>query len=412
MPSFSIPLSGLDASSAALTVISDNLANENTVGFKSQQAQFEDLFYQQFGTSGSGNPIQQGIGVTVAATKSDLTQGSIQATGVPTDAAIQGGGYFVVNKGGTIEYTRAGNFTLSDTGALLTQDGSAVMGYPAVNGVVTPGGALSPLQITSGTINPPKATANVQTDLNLDADTAVNGTFSTPVTVFDSLGATHVLTVDFTKTAANTWNYNLTIPAADVGGTGAPVSIKTGTLTFNGNGQLTAPATDVTGIAVSGLANGAAALNFNWNLYDGNGNGLLTQVSGASSTTSTHQDGFATGGLQSFTIGADGTISGTFSNGETGQLGQIAIASFTNEQGLVRDGSNLYTTSPSSGEAAVGVAGTNGRGTIAGGSLESSNVDIATQFAALIVAERGYQANAKAVTTFDEVSQTAIGLIT
>ena len=412
MPSFSIPLSGLDASSTALTVIADNLANENTVGFKSQQAQFEDLFYQQFGTSGSGNPIQQGIGVSVAATKSDLTQGSIQATGVPTDAAIQGAGYFVVNKGGTIEYSRAGNFTLSDTGALLTQDGAAVMGYPAVNGVVTPGGALSPLQITSGTINPPQATANVQTDLNLDAGTAVNGTFSTPVTVFDSLGATHVLTVDFTKTAANTWSYNLTIPAADVGGTGAPVSIKTGTLTFNGNGQLTAPATDVTGIAVTGLANGAAALNFNWNLYDGNGNGLLTQVSGASSTTSTHQDGFATGGLQSFTIGADGTISGTFSNGETGQLGQIAIASFTNEQGLVRDGSNLYTTSPSSGEAAVGVAGTNGRGTIAGGSLESSNVDIATQFAALIVAERGYQANAKAVTTFDEVSQTAIGLIT
>jgi flagellar hook protein FlgE len=412
MPSFSIPLSGLDASSTALTVIADNLANENTVGFKSQEAQFQDLFYQQFGTSGSGNPIQQGIGVSVAATTSDLTQGSIQATGVPTDAAIQGSGYFVVNKGGALEYTRAGNFTLSDTGALLTQDGAAVMGYPAVNGVVTPGGALSPLQITSGTINPPKATANVQTDLNLDADAAVNGTFSTPVTVYDSLGATHVLTLDFTKTASNTWNYNLTIPAADVGGTGAPVSLKTGTLTFNGSGQLTGPATDVTGITVPGLANGAAALTFNWNLYDGSGNGLLTQVSGASSTTSTHQDGFATGGLQSFTISADGTISGTFSNGETGELGQIAVASFTNEQGLVRDGSNLYTTSPSSGEAAVGVAGTNGRGTIAGGSLESSNVDIATQFAALIVAERGYQANAKAVTTFDEVSQTAIGLIT
>jgi len=412
MPSFSIPLSGLDASSTALTVIADNLANENTVGFKSQEAQFQDLFYQQFGTSGSGNPIQQGIGVSVAATTSDLTQGSIQATGVPTDAAIQGSGYFVVNKGGTTEYTRAGNFTLSDTGALLTQDGAAVMGYPAVNGVVTSGGALSPLQITSGTTNPPKASANVQTDLNLDADSPVNGTFSTPVTVFDSLGASHVLTFDFTKTAANTWNYNVTIPAADVGGTGTPVSVKNGTLTFNGNGQLTSPATDVTGITVPALANGAAALTFSWNLFDANGNGLLSQVSGASSTTSTHQDGFATGGLQSFTIGGDGTISGTFSNGETGQLGQIAVASFTNEQGLVRDGSNLYTTSPSSGQAAVGVAGTNGRGTIAGGSLESSNVDIATQFAALIVAERGYQANAKAVTTFDEVSQTAIGLIT
>jgi flagellar hook protein FlgE len=411
MPSFSIPLSGLDASSAALTVIADNLANENTVGFKSQSTQFQDLFYQQFGTSGSGNPIQQGIGVSVAATTSDLTQGSIQPSGVPTDAAIQGAGYFVVNKGGTIEYTRAGNFTLSDTGALLTQDGSAVMGYPAVNGVVTSGGALSPLQITSGTVNPPKASANVETNLNLDAGTAINGTFSTPVTVFDSLGATHVLTFDFTKTAPNAWTYNVTIPAADVGGTGAPVSLHTGTLTFDGNGQLTAPAGNVAGITATGLADGASDLTFNWNLFDANGNGIVTQVSGASATSSTHQDGFTTGGLQSFTIGSDGTIFGTFSNGETGQLGQIAVASFTNEQGLVREGSNLYVTSPSSGQAVVGVAGTNGRGTIAGGSLESSNVDIATQFAALIVAERGYQANAKAVTTFDQVSQTAIGLI-
>src|SRR4029077_15978156 len=177
--------------------------------------------------------------------------------------------------------------------------------------------------------------ANVQTDLNLDADSPVNGTFSTPVTVFDSLGASHVLTFDFTKTAANTWNYNVTIPAADVGGTGTPVSVKNGTLTFNGNGQLPSPATDVTGITVPALAIGAAALSFRWNRFDPNGNGLISQVSGASSTTSTHQDGFATGGLQSFTIGADGTISGTFSNGETGQLGQIAVASFTNEQGLV-----------------------------------------------------------------------------
>src|SRR5450432_1365989 len=262
MPSFSIPLSGLDASSTALSVIADNLSNENTVGFKSQDTQFQDLFYQQFGTSGSGNPIQQGIGVSVSATTSDLTQGSIQSTGVPTDAAIQGSGYFVVDKGGTTEYTRAGNFTLSDTGALLTQDGSAVMGYAAVNGVVTSAGALSPLQITSGTTNPPKASANVQTDVNLDAGTAVNGTFSTPVTVYDSLGATHVLTFNFTKTAANNWSYAVTIPAADVGATGAPVTLNTGTLTFNGSGQLTAPAGNVTWITATGLADGASPLTF------------------------------------------------------------------------------------------------------------------------------------------------------
>jgi len=411
MPSFSIPLSGLDASSTDLSVIANNLANLNTVGYKGQDTQFQDLFYQQIGSSGDGNPIQEGVGTSVAGISSDLTQGSIQSTGVPTDVAIQGDGYFVVQNNGETLYTRAGNFSLGPTGQLLTQDGDTVMGYPAVDGVVNANATLGPLSIPTGLTNPPKATANVQLSANLDSDTAVGGTFSTSVAVNDALGGSHVLTYNFTKTAANTWSYSITIPAADVGETGAPVSISAGTLTFNGSGQLLTPAGDVTGVAVTGLADGASNLTFNWNLYDSNGNGLLTQVSGASAATATQQDGYSSGSLVSYTIGSDGTIQGVFSNGQTTALGQIALASFANEQGLSRNGSNELLSTLASGAANVGAPTTGGRGTLTGGSLEQSNVDIATQFAQLIVAQSSYQANAKSITTFDQVTQTAINLV-
>jgi flagellar hook protein FlgE len=411
MPSFSIPLSGLDASSTELSVIANNLANLNTVGFKSQRTLFQDLFYQQVGTSGDGNPVQVGVGASVAAIGADLTQGSVQTSGVPTDVAIQGDGFFIVNQGGETVYTRAGDLSLGPTGLLLTQDGGLVQGNPAVNGVISNNATLGPLSISTGLTNPPKPTGNVQLSLNLDSGTAVNGTFSTAIVVHDALGASHVLTYNFTKTAANSWNYSITIPAADVGQTGAPVVIKSGTLTFDGSGQLLTPAANVAGITITGLADGANNLTFNWNLFDPNSGGLLTQVSGASATSATQQDGFSSGSLLNFTIGSDGVIQGVFSNGQTNPIGQIAIATFANEQGLIRNGSNNFLASLSSGAANVGTAGTGGRGTLSGGALEQSNVDIATQFAELIVAERSYQANAKSITTFDQVTQTAINLV-
>jgi len=411
MPSFSIPLSGLNASSKALSVLANNLANLNTVGFKTQVTQFQDLFYQQIGTSGNGNPVQQGVGVSVSGISEDLTQGSIQSSGVPTDVAIQGNGYFIINHSGAGAYTRAGDFAIGSNGQLLTPDGATVQGYPALNGVVNANSTLGPLTISTGTSNPPNPTSAVQLSLNLNSDTAVGGTFSTSVAVYDSLGASHVLTYNFTKTAANAWNYAITIPAVDVGAVGAPVTVKAATLTFSGTGKLTAPAANVAGNTIAGLADGAANLTFAWNLFDANGNGQLTQVSGPSATSGTQQDGFASGSLVSYLIGSDGTIQGTFSNGQTSALGRIALASFANEQGLVRNGSNQFLASLSSGQANVGTAGTGGRGTLSGGALEQSNVDIATQFAQLIVAERSYQANAKSVTTFDQITQTTINLI-
>ncbi len=413
MPSFSIPLSGLTSSSAALSTIANNIANLNTIGYKSMRTLFRDLFYQTIGTSGSGNPIQQGAGVAVSAIPSNFTQGSVDPTGVATDVAIMNDGFFIASKNGVTSYTRAGNFYIDRTdNSLVTAEGAQVLGYPAVNGTISTGQGLTSLKLGQGTISPPTATSTIQIRTNLDASAAVGsaeGSYSTPITVYDSLGATHVLTFTFTKTAANAWTYSLTIPAADVGQSGNPVVLSTGNLTFDGSGNLVTPATDVTGISITGFADGASDLSFDWKLYDGT-TGLLTQVASASSTSATQQDGSGSGALTSFSIGSDGIITGAFSNGKTAVLGQIALATFPDEQGLLRMGANAFNETLASGQAVVGVPGTGGRGTLSGGALELSNVDIAKEFAALIVAQRGFQANARAVTTFDQITQETINL--
>ena len=511
MPSFSTPLSGLNANSQELSVIANNLANLNTVGYKADVTNFQDLFYQQIGTNGAGDPVQVGVGTQISAVSGRFTQGSIEATGVPTDIAIQGQGFLTLVKNGLQEYTRAGNLSIATDGSLVTTDGGLVQGYQAVKGVINPNQTISAISIPAGLTSPPKSTTNVQLTLNLDSGTpiapspasqqtgagilpatvlrtgsvlafsdgtnsfsyttvlndtlsnvisAINanpnftanlsgnslvvsatngkaltfttntltnaagaqseafaasgtstaGTFSTTVAVNDALGASHILTYTFTKTAANAWNYSITVPAVDVGAAGNPVVLKTGTLSFNGSGQLVTPAANVAGITVAGLADGASNLTFGWQLFDTSGTGLLTQVSGASATSSTLQDGYPSGTLSGFNIDSTGTIEGIFSNGQTVPVAQIALASFSNVQGLLRNGSNDFLPSLASGAANIGQPGTAGRGTITGGSLELSNADIATEFSQLILAERGYEANAKAITTFDQVTQTAINL--
>lgn len=411
MASFATSLSGLEANSQDLSVISNNLANLNTTAYKGATASFQDLFYQEVGSSGNGNPIQIGVGTTVGSIPANFTEGNIQSTGVPTDVAIQGNGFLVGNDNGQQVFIRAGNLSVQADGTLVSSDGAVIQGYQAVNGVINTNQTPGPLTISSGTINPPNPTTTAQISMNLDSGTAVNGTFSTPLTVYDSLGASHILTYNFTNTAPGAWNYSITIPAADVGQTGSAVTVKSGTLTFNSSGQLTAPAANLTGISVPNLADGASTMNFTWQLYNPDGSGLLTQVAAPSATASTDQNGFASGSLSSYTINSNGTIEGTFSNGQTQPLGQILLATFANEQGLSRNGSNEFLSTLASGAANIGVPGTGGRGTLSGGSLEQSNVDISTQFANLIVAESGYQANAKVVTTLDTIVQDTINLI-
>ena len=427
MPTFSIPLSGLTAESTALSAIANNLANQNTVGYKDVGVLFSDLFYQNLGTTGAGDPIQLGAGAKVGSMPGQFTQGSLNSTGVPTDVAIQGDGFFVVqDTTGAISYTRAGNFAVDSNNFLVTSDGQQVQGYPAVNGVVTPGQGLGALQLGAGTISPPSATSTTQIATNLNASAPVGSTFSTPVTIFDSLGTSHVLTYTFTKTAANTWNYQLSIPSADLNplvpvGGGPPVPqtgiLATGALGFDGGGNLisvtpaggTASLANVTGITATSLADGAFDLNFAWDLLNGT-TPVVTQVAGPSSTSATQQNGSSSGTLVNFSIGADGTVTGSFSNGKTAALGQIALATFADVEGLQRSGNTDFTPTLASGQSVVGSPGTGGRGGLSGGALELSNVDIATEFANLIIAQRAFEANAKAVTTFDQITQDTINL--
>ncbi len=315
---------------------------------------------------------------------------------------------------GVVSYTRAGDFTELNN-YLVTFGGQQVLGYPAVNGVIDTGAGLVPLQLGAGIISPPNATTNVQLSTNLNAEASpTDPPFSTPIMVYDSLGASHQLTFTYTNTGAGAWNYSITIPAADVGATGNPVVVKSGTLTFDSDGNLTSPAADVTGINIGAattgaLADGASDLSFNWQLFD-NGTPLLTQVASPSGTASANANGAGSGSLVKFNIGADGTITGSFSNGKTQALGQLALATFANSDGLQLEGNTDFSPTLASGQAVVGIPGSGGRGSISGGALELSNVDIATEFANLIVAQRGFEANAKAVTTFDQITQDTIAL--
>ncbi len=407
MPSFSSALSGLQADSVALNTIGNNLANLNTTAFKGQTTSFEDLFYQQIGTNGANDAIQVGVGTKVAGTNTSFLQGSLDTTGNATDMALSGDGFFVVQQGGSQSLTRAGNFQLDEYGNLQTQNGEQVMGYAAANGVPTGGGVLVPLQLPIGTTESANPTQNFSVTANLNAAAATGTQFSTPVTTYDSLGQSHVATVEYTKTGANTWDYSVTLPAGDAtGATG-----NTGTLTFDSSGNLVTPASNVTGISFTGLADGASNMTMNWNLYDSNGNGLIGQSTAASSSTATTQDGFASGTYQSFTVDSNGVISASYSNSNTVVIGQLAIASVNNEQGLTLAGNNDYKTNAASGPASIGTAGTGERGTIEDDTLEESNVDIATAFSDLIVAQRSFEANSKTVTTFDTVAQDTISMI-
>ncbi len=407
MGSFSIALTGLQADSVELNTVGNNLANLNTTAFKKQSTTFEDLFYQQIGTSGSNNALQVGVGTKVSGTATSYGQGSLSTTGNATDMALSGDGFFVVQQGGVQSLTRAGNFQLSSQGTLTTVDGAQVMGYPAVNGVVSGNTTLSPLTLPVGSTESAKATQSFSITANLNAGATVGTQFATPLTMYDSLGQSHVATVTYTKTGANAWGYAVTLPTADA----ATASGNTGTLTFNAAGTLTAPSSNVAGIAFGGLTDGASNLSFNWKLFDTSGNPTISQSTAASTTTASSQDGFASGIYQSFAVDSTGLITATFSNGQTANIGQVAVASVANEQGLTLTGNNNYVTTAASGLASFGVAGAGGRATIQDSALEQSNVNISTEFSDLIVAQRAFEANSKTVTTFDTVAQDVIGMI-
>jgi flagellar hook protein FlgE len=397
----------------------------NTTAFKGQTTNFSDLFYQQIGSTGSGDPIELGAGVKVASNETSYSQGTINATGNSTDVAIDGNGFFVVTPtGGAQEFTRAGDFSLTSTGALVTSSGADVMGYPAVGGVVNTNAPLTAINIPVGQVQQPQATANMNMTLNIDSASPAGTVFPTDITVYDSLGDPHTAAITYTQTGTNTWGYSAALPASDfASGVSTPV---TGTMAFDANGNLSTitptggvattvgtAAGDISSIpiAFNGLVDKAANLNISWNLLGPAGTPTISQVDTASAVSATTQDGFSSGQYQSFSVGSDGTITATFSNGQLLNVGQLAMGNVTNLQGLQLLGDGNYAATLASGTSAIAPSGTDGLGTMQDGALEGSNVNISSEFSDLIIAQRGFEANAKAVTTFDTITQETINMI-
>lgn len=416
MSAFTIPLSGLAAESDALNVIANNLANLNTDGYKSESLNFADIFNQMQGVSGNGDPIQVGGGVQVGGIVSDYSNGDVNSTGIDTNMALQGNGFFVVDNpaNSQMSFTRDGDFTVNSQGQLVTTGGQLVLGYPAVNGQISAGASPAPISLNEQGAIPGVATTSFQMTTNLDASATTGTTYNSSIQVYDSIGNSHTLNVEYTKTGTNAWSYSITIPSADVGGTGTTTQVASGTMTFDSSGNLLTPASPVSGIKISGLADGAANMSMSWDLTGSGGSALLTQegATTGSSTSSTTQNGYGVGTLTGYSVLPNGTIEGQFSNNQTLALGQVAVASFNNDQGLTQTGDGNLIESGASGAPVIGTAESGGNGNIVGGAVESSNVNLAAEFSDMIVAQQGYDANAKALTTMDQVSQATIQLIT
>lgn len=418
MASFYIPLTGLNADSTALNTIANDLSNMNTTGYKAHTVNFSDLFSQQLGSTGSGDPLQVGAGTQVASITTDFSNGSPDSTGVDTNVALQGSGFFVVSDGQNQYLTRAGNFAVDATGNLITPNGLTVMGYPAANGVINTNAPIAPINVPESEVLSPAATSTFNIAANLDSTAALNSTFPATVNIYDSLGQMHTATVTFTNTGVNQWSYSVQIPAADTGGVAAPVN---GTMTFDASGDLatvngTAVGTgagQVSSIAVAipGLTDQAANLNMSWNLMGTGGTPSISQVASQSAVDGTTQDGYASGQYQGFTIGSDGTVTVTFSNDQKQNVGQIALGNVANLQGLRDAGNSDYATTMASGTTTVGVSGSAGLGTMQDGALEASNVNISAEFSNLIIAQRAFEANSKSITTFDTITQETIQMI-
>jgi flagellar hook protein FlgE len=417
MSSFSIALSGLTADSSALDVVGNNLANLNTTGYKDSTVSFYDLLQQSVG----GGSTQIGGGVSAPQTERIFTQGSIQATGGNFDAAINGNGFFVVqNPAGATQYTRAGNFQLNSQGALITATGQFVQGWSAQNGVVNTSGPTGNITIPSNALQTPSATQNMALSINLNAGGAVgaaSGSFSTSIQVVDSLGETHNLTVNFTEASAGNWNYEVDIPGADLssGTAGTPSSVATGSLTFDANGNLTAPAAPASvPLAITGLSDGANDLNINWNLATNNGTGtpLVTQYAATSAVSASTQDGVPASQVTQVSIANGGAITAQFSDGSQVVVGQLALASVSNPDSLIAVGQNNFEVGADTATPVIGVPSTGTLGAVEGGSLEASTVDIATEFTNLIVYQNGYEANSKVISTLNQMTQNLLQIQT
>lgn len=422
-------VTGLKAQQTKLDVVANNIANVNTTGYRSSRILFQDLFSQTLsgpsapaGAFGGTNPQQIGLGVQIASIDVNHGQGSLVTTGINSDLAIQGNGFFILSDGLTNVYTRDGSFTVNSVGTLIDPaTGLRVQGYTA-----NAAGVIDPVNSIPGNITIPLgqagiASATTTADLvgNLNAGTEVSEVVVRNIEVFDSLGTARNVALTFTKTATpNEWSWEATFD----NGSGTPPVVGSGTVTFDTNGNVLAGSeTGTISISAADLGSEptmpvdplAISLDFS----------AITQLSppvdpaadpnaqAPSDITLNSQDGFPLGVLQSFSIGTNGQVIGVYTNDRTQVIAQVALASFANVGGLSREGNNSFRQSPASGLAQIGTPGTGGRGTISGGVLESSNTDLGTEFSELIIAQRAFQANSRTITAADTLLQEAVNLV-
>lgn len=381
-------ISGLRAEQVMLDVTSNNIANVNTVGFKSSSVHFTDTLSQTLQSAGLAqsfkagtNPSQIGLGVKVADIGVSLTQGSQQSTGSNLDTMVSGDGYFVTKIGSQSLYTRNGSMHFDANGRLSTADGGLVQGWTAVNGEVNTGLTPKTITFSSTAVAPATITKNSTITGNIPGDSATGEKFSRDITAYGADGTAKTLNIAFEKTAtAGQWSYTAKL----ANGTGV-----TGTITAT-NGAITLGGAAGANPSVDGVG-----LDFS----------KLTGFAGLNTTSISSQDGKPAGTLLSYVMGADGTLTGTFTNGDTVPLARLALATFTNPAGLEKAGDSTLRESINSGQPKLGTAGADGYGAITAGALEASNVDLSQEFTNLIVAQRGFQANARIITTSDEILQ-------
>lgn len=419
--SFSTALSGLNANANALNVVGNNIANANTIGFRSSQITFADIYANRFGSrmNGAGNSLGIGNGVRTAAIHTNFSQGSLSESSSPLHAAVSGNGFFVVqNADGRRGYTRAGDFSINNDGVLVSPSGAEVQGYRAIGGEVPVGGALSNLRLPIGEIYPPKMTTEATIKFNLDSRMREDATFSVPVEIYDSLGGPHQLLMTFTKQADGSFNMEATVDGnpAEVDADGAGPSAGPINFTFDSDGQLLTPAESLQIIPDAAELGLAELPSVDINLYELDEAGdpvssFVTAYSKASAVASTFQDGFAPGDLDNVAIDNDGNIFGLYSNGQARIVGQLALAVFDSNEGLGRLGDNMFGETPASGPPTIGKANSGGRGSIAGGYLEQSNVNITNEFVELIEAQRGFQANSRVISTANQTFQDLLQMV-
>ncbi|HHY05251.1 MAG TPA: flagellar hook protein FlgE [Thermoanaerobacterales bacterium] len=411
-------VTGLRNHQVKMDVIGNNIANVNTVGFKKGRATFQDALSQTMrgasspqGNRGGTNPMQVGLGMTIATIDTIHSPTSVEATGNITDLAVEGDGFFVLSDGKHQYYTRAGNFQFDEEGNFVnTANGLKVVGwqFDLTEEIQNKSPQnVGPIVIQKGMMVPARATDEVKFANNLnDSDVTPTETDPTkdeyynyiiPFKVYDSKGNEHELNIGFRKSTENTWDYNIY---------GAPeynITDGTGTLVFKNDGNYDKDATgglNQISITVSGADTITFTPDFN----------KVTQFARETSIDISSRNGYPAGTLKDITIDITGTVSGSFDNGQNRELAQVALANFNNPGGLMKSGQNLYEYSNNSGEPNVGEPGTGGRGSISPGSLEMSNVDLSEEFTQMIITQRGFQANSRIITASDEMLQELVNL--